>query len=312
MKSVFDIRYIKLHFTIEFPSDCIMPQNKASAIRGGMGEMLLRANCIRDRKCEECDFASECIVRRTMYSSYEIEPEDIGVGSGDSIGYVIECENYETEFFAGDRIQFNLILFGKTIVYFNQYMQAFYALGQNGIGKEKTRFDIVEVTNSKGDRILDGCNVYMGQYQIGTLSDYVKHRMRYIHSLENITVEFKTPVTIKRNGSFIQEFDPEAILSAIKRRLYLLDCFEGIDGKEYYKSDTMIPEVLYQEHRFISVNRYSSTKDSKMALRGIKGKFVFDSIDEETLKLLLATEIMHVGKNTSFGFGRVRVALDAN
>lgn len=48
--------------------DTYLPVNKVSAIRGGMGEMLLRSNCIRDRNCAVCDFKGECIVRRTMYS----------------------------------------------------------------------------------------------------------------------------------------------------------------------------------------------------------------------------------------------------
>ena len=46
------IRYVKLHFTILFPEASSLPVNKVSALRGGMGEMLLRANCVRDRQCE--------------------------------------------------------------------------------------------------------------------------------------------------------------------------------------------------------------------------------------------------------------------
>ena len=57
-----DIRYTKLTFTIEFTEDTMLPKQKVSAIRGGIGEMLLRANCVRRRECEGCDFADECIV----------------------------------------------------------------------------------------------------------------------------------------------------------------------------------------------------------------------------------------------------------
>lgn len=115
-----------------------------------MGEMLLRANCIRDRNCETCDFESECIVQRTMYSKFEEKPAYIT--KGDSIGYVIECENYQEEFEAGEAMQFHLMLFGKTIVYFNQYLQAFFALGMQGIGKYQARFEIIGVTNEKNSQ----------------------------------------------------------------------------------------------------------------------------------------------------------------
>lgn len=83
-KGIFDIRYVKLHFTLRMVEDTVMPKYKASAIRGGLGEMLLRANCIRDRQCEKCDFETECIVRRTMYSKMEIQPRFMS--SGDSVG----------------------------------------------------------------------------------------------------------------------------------------------------------------------------------------------------------------------------------
>ena len=68
LEEALKIRYIKLHFTVSMLEDTELPIEKVSALRGGMGEMLLRANCVRDRECGKCDFESECIVRRTMYS----------------------------------------------------------------------------------------------------------------------------------------------------------------------------------------------------------------------------------------------------
>ena len=92
-----DIRYTKLYFTIQFTEDTMLPKQKVSAIRGGIGEMLLRANCVRGRECESCDFESECIVQRIMYSKYEKKPSF--VTTGESVGYVLECDNYKEEFY---------------------------------------------------------------------------------------------------------------------------------------------------------------------------------------------------------------------
>ena len=47
-----DIRYTKLTFVVQFTEDTMLPKQKVSAIRGGIGEMLLRANCVRGRECE--------------------------------------------------------------------------------------------------------------------------------------------------------------------------------------------------------------------------------------------------------------------
>ncbi len=60
------VRYIKLHFTVKMLEDTWLPSEKVSAIRGGMGEMLLRANCVRNRS-EERRVGKEC---RSRWSPY--------------------------------------------------------------------------------------------------------------------------------------------------------------------------------------------------------------------------------------------------
>ncbi len=315
LEEALKIRYIKLHFTAVIVEDTELPAEKVSALRGGMGEMLLRANCVRDRNCKKCDFESECIVRRTMYSRYEITPRF--VTTDDSIGYLLECENYEEEFYAGDLLEFNLILFGRSIAYFNQYMQAFFALGGAGIGKNHSQFQIVSVTNTRRQRLYAEGMVYMEQYQIETILDYVDYRMKQIQKsgcksdCKNRLV-FRTPLTLKYQGEFISEFHMEAIWNAIRRRIYMLECYEGITENihelEDLRSDMLrIPDIVRQEYEWIAVRRYSSTQERRMRLTGIKGYLELDSVPEDMLPILAAGELIHIGKNTSFGFGRYKI-----
>ena len=51
LEEALKIRYIKLHFTVSMLEDTELPVEKVSALRGGMGEMLLRPNCVRAREC---------------------------------------------------------------------------------------------------------------------------------------------------------------------------------------------------------------------------------------------------------------------
>ena len=304
--TLFSTRYIKLHFTLLFPENCKVPKYKVSAIRGGMGEMLLRANCIRDRKCEACDFVSECIVQRTMYSKFEYKPEY--VTTGESIGYVLECEDYREELAAGDVVSFNLILFLKTIVYFSQYMQALYSIGVQCLGKEQANFVIVSVTNSLGEELLEDGNIYMPRYQVMRIADYVVYRKKQLlsHSMKN-EIRFQTPLTLKFQGKFLNEFQMEPMFRGIVRRLYMLSCFEGnvVDITEYDYDN--LPQIQGQEKYFVSVPRFSNRQNAKMFLKGIEGKIFVDRISEEQLEFLLAGELIHIGKNTSFGFGRYHI-----
>lgn len=303
------IRYIKLHFTAALLEDTELPAEKVSALRGGMGEMLLRTNCVRERDCANCDFVSECIVRRTMYSKYEMVPQF--VTTDDSVGYILECENHDKLFAAGDLLQFNLILFGKAIVYFNQYMQAFFALGNEGLGKEHARYQIVSVTNTQNQPLFMDGAVYMLNYQIQTLGEYVDYRIRRMNKTgsQNRLV-FHTPLSLKYQGGFLEEYHMAAIWNAVLRRIYMLDCFEEITDNVYTidgLKESTLPDIVKQEVRRVGVRRYSSTQDRRMVLNGIKGYLELTQIPEQMLPWLLAGELIHIGKNTSFGFGRYSI-----
>ena len=299
------VRYIKLNITVSFLEDAHLPVNKASALRGGMGEMLLQMNCVRDRTCEKCDFEAECLVQRTMYSRYEIKP--VFLTAGESVGYVLECENYREEFAAGETLQFQLILFGKTLVYFNQFMQAFTMLGMVGLGKDLAKFRIASVKNEQHQVIVGGNELDLGNYRIRTVSDYVERRVRQIsdRGLAN-RLTFHTPVTVKYRNEYMQSFQMVPLTEALKRRIYMLDCFEGItsDLREFSPA---LPEITGQEHTFSLVKRYSNRKNTRMELKGIRGYAQTEPMEDDLLELLLAGELIHVGKHTSFGFGRYTV-----
>ena len=300
------VRYTKLNFMIRFPEYCIVPVSKTSALRGGIGEMLLRAHCVKDRVCETCDFLEECIVQRTMYSRFIHKPEFMTTGA--SIGYVIECENYQEHMEAGEEMEFKLLLFGKTIVYLSEYLSAIYALGNHGLGKYHARFVIKRITNTRGRSIMDGNNIYMTDYQAENLKSYVEARRKLVTAdQDTYTVVFKTATTMKYHGEFLQKFDADAIVQAACRRLYMLSCFENIDNTELMKYAFKVPEILNQTVKHINVKRFSNRQESSMFLRGIRGSVVMTSIDEEVLDLLLAAEVFHLGKNTHFGFGKIRI-----
>lgn len=305
LSQALQVRYTKLFFTLAFLEDTALPKNKVSALRGGMGEMLLQMNCVRDRNCENCDFEAECLVQRTMYSKYEIKPEFLT--AGESIGYVLECDDYREVFQSGETLEFRLILFGKTIVYFNQFMQAFTMLGIVGLGKEQAKFRIRSVANRRKNVIVDEESLCLENYLIQTIEDYVEYRMTQISKkgLEN-RVFFRTPMTIKYRNEYVQEFQLVPFTEALKRRVYMLDCFEGIDC-DPRKLQITLPELIEQKHEAAFVKRYSNRKNTHMEMKGIRGYMITDKMENEFLRLLLAGELIHVGKHTSFGFGKYTV-----
>ena len=314
-KKLFDalqIRFVKVRFRITFNENSLLPKDKVSAIRGGIGEMLLRTNCVRDRHCENCDFGTECIVQKTMYSKFEIKPAFVTTGG--SAGYVLECENQQESFKAGEKLDFYLILFGKAIVYFYQLYQAVSMLGsQEGIGKYHARFLVTEIKNMEGENILKASKLDMDNYVVHMVYDYIlfkKARLPALTKKNEVMMFFDTPLTLKYQKSFLGEFRMDALLNAIKRRIYIVDCYEGIDlDFLHWGENGIIPEIICQDHYLTGIHRYSSRKDEKMVLRGIKGYAVLTGISDDVFTLLLAGELIHIGKNTSFGFGRFHLKL---
>lgn len=301
------VRFVKLHFTITLLEDSRLPVDKVSALRGGMGEMLLRMNCVRNRTCEICDFESACIVQRIMYSRFVKNPEFVTTGG--SVGYVLECEDQRNHFRSGESLDFNLILFGNTIVYFSQIVQAFHEMGiRIGIGKYHARFRLTGIRNTEGCPILEGHSLNMDKFVVHVLYDYIIFRK--IHSDlsgRKKMILFDTPLTLKYQNEFLQEFKLDAIINAVRRRIYMLDCFEGIESDIYNGRSVVSSKILHQEHQFVTVCRYSSRKNRKMLLKGITGCALLTELSSEDICLLLAGELVHIGKNTSFGFGRYHI-----
>lgn len=298
---MFDIPYIKLHFYTELMADTVMPETKVAALRGGMGEMLLRQNCIADKNCHKCHFYESCIVQHTFYSVMEKKPAYV---TGDeSVGYLIECMDRRTKYKKGSRFEFFLTLFGESIVFFNSYLQAFHQLGMAGIGTHHSRFRICGIRNTEGDLLVLGSQIDMRRYVIHTISDYILYRKETLLNMNGKwTLTFQTPLSMKHRRYFMQEFYSEALVKGAARRIQMLNYYTGTES--IFPEFVEYPEIDEQRVRKEAVRRYSGTHNSHITLHGISGNVVFQNMPEECLDYLIAGELTHMGRNTSFGFGK--------
>ena len=307
---MFDFHYTTLSFCLRFVKKGALPKYKASALRGGMGQALLRQYCIWDsERCEECICYDGCLVQRVMYTPFRIKPKF--VTQRESAGFNLSCTNYVTEVSAGDTIWFDMILYGNALAYFHPILQAFYMLGIQGLGKEKVPFEICAVRNASGQNILEGGNVYVCKIGMTSMQSYIQRRQRDILFSEGdrITVHFETPCTIKQDGNFLQAFSSKAVCQAIARRIYMYQLFEGWDTEPIWFES--YPEMVSQKSHVIFVPRYSERTGEKMKLWGIEGEIQLRNVSKEVLDILLAGEVTRLGKNTKFGFGVIYVSNNA-
>ena len=306
IKNALKIRYVKLHFELLFMDDSnILPVYKPFALRGGLGEMLMEKYCLSDRECGSCGFKSECIMQRVFYSKFDDVP--YFVTEGGSCGYVIECEDYRREISKGETLQFQIILFGKTIAYFTQIVDAYIELGRIGLGVDGIKYIVNRVTNSFRETLYKDDVLYREKLKPKTVQEYVNFRM---HKGIGRRAVFHTPTTFLIHKRQIMEFDSSILLRNIVRRLYMLDLFEGIDiekinvGLDGFDNNIDVPEVAGQESHYIKNKRFPSKHRKGYFLGGIRGYLDFRELNEDQYAILLAGELVHVGKHTSFGYGR--------
>ena len=322
MKDIGDIRYSELRFTVAMKEDSKLPRYKASAIRGGMGDMLLNEFCIqedilRDNKseCKSCGFYEDCPAQSIMYPKMGIIPDFMS--ERESVGYIVDCPDQREEIGKNEELNFTLLLFGKNILYLSMYLNAIYRLGIAGIGKYKAGFEVVNIRNMYGKKILDDGNIIKSNYAISTLSDYINWRLSVLNSEhdtgEMYRIRTRSPLSLKKNGEFVPEPDLDTFFKALLRRIYIMSCFEGIEKEFERNVDEYCKDIEITGSSFkkVGIARYSGHKETKIILNGVVGDMTIDlsnsSNKEKILHKLLMGELLHVGNNTTFGFGKIRI-----
>lgn len=352
-KEQFHIRYILLNFNVRLCADAVLPEEKTSAIRGGFGSCLMDIQCIhaeRPSDCGFCTFREACLVQRIFYAPLKIPVPS--VCKKESEGYIISCTDKRTKFREGDMLSFSVTLFGDIIVYLQTVLQAFFQLGIRGLGKEQAAFEIVEIKNQFRQPVLEHGQVLLRNYQFEYLDAYIERRIEEMKAKHNngcgkggktekedkkwdIKVTMLSPLSLKYHGKLLKKFHTGGFLNGVSRRVYIMDCFEGVeaawrkwndgtlwesfqkqgDDREKQAEKTLeaeaeyLPkmEVLWDSQK--RIRRYSSTQQKAIFFDGITGAFFFYGVTEEMLRYLLAGEVLHVGRHSSFGFGKYQLCL---
>lgn len=189
------------------------------------------------------------------------------------------------------------------MVYFNPIINALFGFGQVGFGKEQIPFTIDKIQNRRKQDILDNGTIVKSRILVECLEDYVNERIQY--PIEG-KISFLSPATIKYQGKFLKTFEIQAIMDAAVRRVYMLNCFEGLEC-EMPVIDCGGVQILERNVYHNRVKRYSTTKHDRVNLEGISGGMYLDGLTEEMKRILFAGEIIQIGKNTRFGFGVYRL-----
>jgi hypothetical protein len=152
-----------------------------------------------------------------------------------------------------------------------------------------------------------------------SVEDFISHRLRQLPPLNvlhlNLKLSFLTPIRLRVQGDLQGGVSFEMLIRSLLRRLWQLTQVHGGGGPgfdhraliERAKGVSVVRSQLW----WLDWTRYSGRQKTRMQLGGLVGEVAYGFGDVETLSeflpLLLAGELLHVGKNTTFGLGRYEI-----
>ncbi len=222
--------------------------------------------------------------------------------------YVLEPPLDERrEYAAGESFSFTLHLFGPALRYRPQIFYAVTLMGETGLGKQQQgRFTLNKV--SAADSLLyDETTKTLSLEQVAREVTFTPE----VKECNRLRVDFLTPLRIKRDNCFQRKISFGTLARAAMRRVSSLENAygEGEPKVDYKGLASTADEIETKEDKttWQDVTRYSNRQKSSMKIGGVQGTMVFKGELSPFLPFLRYCEIVHLGKQTAFGLGLIKV-----
>ncbi|MDP3286215.1 MAG: CRISPR system precrRNA processing endoribonuclease RAMP protein Cas6, partial [Desulfobacterales bacterium] len=229
--------------------------------------------------------------------------------------YVIEPpDTPATNYSKRDEFSFNLLLFGKANDYLPYFIYAFDMIGKTGIGKRVSgragTFKLESVFS--GDQpVYSSTDGKMRQHDFAhelSLSDF---RVKGSNSLNSVEISLKTPLRLKYLNHLESALPFHVLVRAMLRRISSLENSYG-DGEPdiNYRELVKIAETVTTSASslgWFDWKRYSGRQEQSMLMGGITGNVTYSGEIAEFLPLIKFCEMAHLGKQTTFGLGKIEI-----
>lgn len=305
--------YGNYRFHIRFETEAELPPYKGSTIRGVFGHALKRTVCVlRHQECPACILRRKCLYTQVFETPLSL-PENTATRNGSvPHPFVIEPPlDPSISYRPGDTLECGLLLFGEVNLMLPYFIHGFEEMGRIGIGRRGPGgrpgyFRLMEVVS--GNRLLYSTTDGRLRAEGATEELDLTHRDGG-GKTDSVQVDLKTPLRFKREGRLSDGLPFETLVRLMLRRISsLMEAFgEGEPDLDYRGLVTRAGAVSadFCELRWIDWERYSNRQKLRMQLGGLTGAVTYRGLLEEFLPLLEFATKTHIGKQTSFGLGRI-------
>lgn len=287
---VFDLKYLPLKISLVSLERAELPPYLGSTLRGAIGQSLYRI----DR--EAYDYLYKNVKKgdnqQDIVKPYIIIPPEF---CGDK--YIVE---------RGEKLVFEFVLLGDAVKYAPSLVFALQNIGQYGLGAQRYPFSLLKIVNREEQRILWRKNIY---YKTG--ENEMRIFCRRLQKVTGAEIELLTPLRIRRNGQLLTDIQFQTLVRNITSRMIAITERYGgwVDRDETERLVMLAGEVktVKEDLRILHLERYSNRVKEKMDFSGLMGSLEYEGGLTPFVPWLSAAQILHIGRNTTFGMGKIEV-----
>jgi hypothetical protein len=305
--------YGKYKFSCIFKNEAFLPNFKGSTFHGVFGSALKNLVCVlKNQKCPECPLRYKCIYSLLFETPAVEQKNKESRLSSPPHPFVIEPPlDNETHFKENDTFDFQLLLFGEANEYLPHFIYAFEMISNKGIGKK--------IRGKRAGFLLD--TIHAGGKEIYSHQDQILQKGIFYKNLDfkqttnnnnepiKLKITIETPLRLKFINKLTVQLPFHVLIRAVLRRVSSLFNYYGdgepdLDYKAMIKNAETVTTVD-EDLCWYDWRRYSSRQDKSMLMGGIMGSVIYEGKITEYLPLIDLCSELHLGKQTSFGLGKI-------
>ncbi|MDE5833090.1 MAG: CRISPR system precrRNA processing endoribonuclease RAMP protein Cas6, partial [Desulfovibrio sp.] len=215
------------------------------------------------------------------------------------------------DYIAGERFGFGLKLFSYALEYLPFFVQAIRAAGEKGMG----RFDppgkfALDKVECEGESLYDAENDNLTIPAPRVLWPLPAVAEKFG---DKIAIRLATPLRHKSENRFSAKLEFVDLFHLVLRRLRALALLDGEDFRlerdlyERLREKAFAIRAMKDDLSWRDWTRYSSRQDAAMRFGGLMGSVEYEGDLAPFANFLRFAEIAHLGKQTSFGLGRLEL-----
>lgn len=294
------LQFHRLEFLIQFDKPVVFTNHPVFLFRSLLGKELFRLICPFSRKvCDTCTLRFKCAYSYIFESPVTKDNPVLYGRNFASHPFVMSSDVAENQ--STQNLTLTMLLIGNAVDYIPIIFWSLVRAGKQGIFKTRVPFQIQSLLIN-GQQAFKNEKLMLPKNQL-----YWELEESELQKKGQIFLEFLTPVRFKKDGRYLINLSFEDVVQAALRRLEILS---ATYGEEEFRKIKFPPFELEHENGQMvwkDYYRWSARQKQQMRMGGSLGLLTARGTFSQTcLSLLEGAQLFHVGKNTSFGLGKIK------